>query len=101
HCTNKRDRFTYIGCGGMLIKKKVYDDIGLFDEQFGPFYFEDPDFWFTAIQHGYKIGWSHNCPIEHLVHKTINNQCLSDKSTQFVKSWKLFQKKWYPYFPGE
>ncbi len=100
HCVNKRDRFTYIGCGGMLIKKKVYDDIGLFDEQFGPAYFEDPDFCFRAIQAGYKLGWLHNCPIDHLAHQTITNQTLFRKNDQFIKSWRRFQKKWTPYYPS-
>lgn len=43
-CENPNDTFTYIGCGGTLIKKSVYDKIGLFDERFNPAYFEDPDF---------------------------------------------------------
>jgi len=100
-CTKKTDKFTYIGCGGMLIKKTVYDEIGLFDERYSPAYFEDPDFCFLAIKHGYKIGWCCDCPIDHLAHQTINSQSLFQKNKQFLKSWKLFQEKWYPYFPGE
>jgi len=36
HCSNKNEYFTYIGCGGMLIKKEIYDNLGLFDERFSP-----------------------------------------------------------------
>jgi len=43
-CIKPDETFTYIGCGGTLIKRSVYDKIGLFDEQFSPAYFEDPDF---------------------------------------------------------
>ncbi len=100
HCKRKGDKFTYVGCGGMLIKKAVYDDIGLFDEIFSPAYFEDPDFSFRSIQAGYKLGWLHNCPINHLSHQTISSQNLFHKNPQFVKSWKSFQKKWRPYFPN-
>jgi len=100
-CTKKTDKFTYIGCGGMLIKKTIYDEIGLFDEQFSPAYFEDPDFCFRAIQSGFSLGWQNDCSIEHLAHQTINSQSLFQKNKQFLKSWKLFQEKWYPYFPGE
>jgi len=99
HCSRKGEQFTYIGCGGMLIKKTVYDDIGLFDERYSPFYYEDPHFCFSAIKRGYKLGWCHNCPIDHLGHQTINNQCLANKNKQFIKSWRLFQQAWYPYFP--
>lgn len=99
HCSNRNDKFTYIGCGGMLIKKSVYDDIGLFDERFSPAYFEDPDFCFRSIQAGYKLGWKYNCPINHLAHQTISGQSLFRKNDQFLKSWKKFQEKWNPYFP--
>ena len=99
HCSSKTEKFTYIGCGGMLIKREVYDDIGLFDERYSPFYFEDPDYCFSAIKHGYKLGWLHSRLISHLGHQTINNQHLANKNKQFIKSWKLFQEKWYPYFP--
>jgi hypothetical protein len=98
-CTNVRERFTYIGCGGMLIKKEVYDKVGLFDERFSPAYFEDPDFSFRLIKAGYKLGWCHDCPIEHLAHQTFDNQTLFKKNAQFLKSWRAFIEKWHPYFP--
>ncbi len=99
HCERPRDRFTYIGCGGMLIKREVYDNIGLFDDQFGPAYFEDPDFCFRSIQAGYKLGWKYKCPIVHLAHQTFNYQKLFNKNIQFARSLNRFRKKWSPYFP--
>lgn len=99
HCERMRDTFTYIGCGGSLIKTAVYEKIGLFDERFNPAYFEDPDFCFKALQAGFKLGWFANCPITHLAHQTFNSQQLFNKNTQFTKSWKAFRDKWLPYFP--
>lgn len=99
HCKNPHDKFTYIGCGGMLIKKSVYDTIGLFDDVFSPAFFEDPDFGFRAIQAGFKLGWQPKNIIEHLAHQTFNHQQLFSKNSQFVKSWMVFRKKWHPYFP--
>ncbi len=98
-CTRPKEKFTYIGCGGMLIKSEIYDQIGLFDEQFSPAYYEDPDFCFRAIQAGFKLGWNHNCPMEHLAHQTIARQKLFRKNEQFLRSWRKFQKKWKNYFP--
>lgn len=98
-CISITNEYTYIGCGGMLIKKQVYDQIGLFDEQFSPAFFEDPDFSFRAIQHGFKIGWCYDCKINHLSHQTINSQTLFNKSEQFAKSWIRFRDKWNDYFP--
>lgn len=54
---------------------------------------------FRAIKAGFSLGWSHDCPIDHLAHQTIKSQSLFQKNKQFLKSWKLFQEKWYPYFP--
>lgn len=99
HCERPKDKFTYIGCGGMLVKREVYDNIGLFDERFSPAYYEDPDLCFRAIQAGYKLGWRYNCPIIHLAHQTFNSQTLFQKNAQFMKSWLKFQKKWNGYFP--
>jgi len=100
HCARITDKFSYIGCGGMLVKKKVYDKIGLFDEQFSPAYFEDPDFCFRAILAGFKLGWKQDCNITHLAHQTFDNQTLFQKNDQFIKSWIKFKNKWKVYFPN-
>ena len=99
HCERPQDSFTYIGCGGTLMKTSVYKEIGLFDERFSPAYFEDPDFSFRAIQAGFKLGWKYKCPIDHLAHQTFDSQQLFNKNNQFAKSLRAFRDKWYPYFP--
>lgn len=99
HCERPNDMFTYIGCGGTLMKTSVYKEIGLFDERYNPAYFEDPDFCFRAIQAGFRLGWKYKCPITHLAHQTFNSQQLFNKNTQFVKSWKAFREKWFPFYP--
>jgi GT2 family glycosyltransferase len=99
HCKLPRDSFSYIGCGGTLMKTAVYEKIGLFDERFSPAYFEDPDFNFRALLAGFKLGWHPKCPIVHLAHQTFNAQQLFNKKEQFNKSWKAFRDKWHPYFP--
>lgn len=98
-CINKTEKFSYVGCGGMLIKKHVVDKIGLFDSQFSPAYFEDPDFCYRLTQNNYKIGWCPECKIRHLAHQTMSTQKSFNKNNQFLKSWKVFKDKWNPYFP--
>lgn len=99
HCSKKGDNFTYVGAGGCLIKKEVYDNIGLFDERYRMCYFEDPDLIFRSIQAGYKIGWLDNCPVKHLGHQTFNIQKTYDRHKEFLNSWREFKNRWYPYFP--
>jgi GT2 family glycosyltransferase len=98
-CKIPNEKFTYIGCGGMLIKTEVYNKIGLFDEQFSPAYYEDPDLTFRAIKAGFKIGWCPQCPIKHLAHQTIGKQKDFNKNEQFLRSWDRFRKKWNGWFP--
>lgn len=98
-CKNPTDKFTYVGCGGMLIKKSVYDAIGLFDERFNPCFFEDPDLVFRCIKQGYKVGWEPKTGIIHLAHQTTNNQKTFERNKQLIQSWEKFKDKWYPYFP--
>ena len=100
-CKFPNEKFTYIGCGGMLIKTAVYNKIGLFDERFSPAYFEDPDFNFESIRAGFKIGWCAKCPIKHLAHQTLSKQKDFNKNKQFLISWDKFKNKWNGWFPNQ
>lgn len=88
---NESEFFSYVGCGGMMIKREVVEDIGLFDVQFNPKYYEDPDFCFRAIQNGYKVGWCVDRVIEHQKHDlTLSSQ----ERVFFMRNLKIIQKKW-------
>lgn len=98
HCTNPDEHFCYIGCGGQLIRRSVYEAIGLYDEQFNPAYFEDPDYCFRAVQYGFRLGWVPNAPILHVGKTTTSRQTLFSQGSQFRRSLLKFQQKWYPYY---
>lgn len=97
-CSNPNEHFCYIGCGGQLIRRAVYDKIGLYDEQFNPAYFEDPDFSYRAIQAGFRLGWVPDAPITHIGGTTTSRQSLFTRGSQFRRSLNRFQQKWYPYY---
>jgi len=88
---NTSEYFSYVGCGGMMIKREVIEDIGLFDTQFNPVYFEDPDFCFRVIQNGYKIGWCHS---EAIVHQKHDLTLHGDRRKFFMRNLKIIQNKW-------
>lgn len=92
NCKKKGDPFSYVGCGGMMVKKEVVDKIGLFDDQFNPAYFEDPDFNFRAIENGFKIGWNNLAKIHHLPHQTLGKN--KDRMIIFNNSYTKFKNKW-------
>jgi GT2 family glycosyltransferase len=85
--------FNYVGCGGMMMRPEVPASIGLFDEQFSPAYFEDPDFCFRAHRAGFRIGWSMeiNAKIHHEPHSTLGKQ---DWRKNFNISHEKFKTKW-------
>jgi O-antigen biosynthesis protein len=92
HNTDLSQTFSYVGCGGMLIRRDVIEVVGGFDPQFNPSYFEDPDYNFRMVEKGYKIGWNIKARI---VHKQQKNSVTSTKKHQrFVQSYQRFQGKW-------
>jgi len=86
--------FSYVGCGGSLIRREVTNRVGMFDTRFNPSYFEDPDFGFRAHDKGFKIGWNFKSKIVHMPHQTLGRLSEQDKIDRFTKSWKEFRKKW-------
>lgn len=84
------ESYNYVGCGGMFLKRTVISDIGLFDPQYNPMYFEDPSFCWTAHDAGYKICWNEKKRIFHQPHKLLNAQ----RRVFFNNSWKIFKNKW-------
>lgn len=85
--------FNYVGCGGSLISRKITDKIGMYDPQFNPSYFEDPDFCFRAVAEGFKIGWNIKARITHLPHQTLG-KLGAEKEKRFISSLLKFRAKW-------
>lgn len=85
------DNFSYVGAGGMMVKKKVIDSIGLFDERFEKFYYEDPDFCWRAYDAGFKIGWNYK-PV--IIHKHQGPLLNKERKKIFMSNWKKFREKW-------
>jgi len=91
-CTRPNEAWTYVGCGGMLMKSEVPDTIGMFDPQFNPCYFEDPDFCFRAREEDFVLAWNYKARILHLAHQTLGKN--PNKMRLFQKSHKKMLDKW-------
>jgi len=96
---NPTDYYTYVGAGGMLIRRRVVEEIGLFDTNFSPMYFEDPDFNFRCHKRGFHLGWNPYARIMHKPHQTMSIISQEDKHKNFRKSLKYFREKWKNYSP--
>ena len=91
--------YTYVGGGGMIIKKKVVEEIGLFDVGFNPMYFEDPDYCFKCDKMGFHFGWNPYAKIIHKPHQTMSIISQEDRHKYFRKSLKYFRDKWKGHTP--
>jgi len=98
-CETKFDKFSYVGGGGTLIPRKIFEEVDFFDDYYSPAYFEDSDFFFKASQSGYNAAWHFKNKILHLGHQTLGVQKDYSLNSQFQKSYKYFVEKWMPYFP--
>jgi len=92
--TDINDTFSYVGAGGMIAKRKVVEEIGLFDPIFSPMYFEDPDFCIRCHNAGFKIGWNVAARVEHLAHQTMKVISQEDKRKFFRQNLTKFRNKW-------
>lgn len=75
--------------------RKVWDEIGGYDEYLRPMYFEDADYCLTAQQHGYSVYYQPQCEIIHLEGVTSGvdeNDVTSPKHYQQVNRHKFFTK---------
>ncbi len=57
--------------GSSIFKKKIFVDLGSFDELYNPFYWEDIDLSYRAWKSGYKILYDPNIKVEHHHESTI------------------------------
>ena len=97
--SNPDETFSYVGCGGMIIKREVIEEVGLFDPIFSPMYFEDPDFNFKCHNAGFKIGWNYKAKINHLAHQTMEIISQQERRKNFKQNLEKFRNKWKGYKP--
>lgn len=61
---------TYVSGAAMMIKREVFERVGLFDEQFF-LYYEDADFCLRAAKKGFRVAVDPHAIVFHLLSKTI------------------------------
>jgi len=85
--------------GSSIFRKKLLVNLGLFDEFYNPFYWEDIDLSYRAWKAGYKILYDPNIKVEHYHESTIGKYF--DKSrilkiafrNQMIFQWKNLTDK--------
>ena len=65
------DKFAYLVGWCLLVKREVFDKIGLMPEDFDKGFFEDVLFGYRAKKAGFKADITENTGVEHLYHTTF------------------------------
>lgn len=84
----------YISGAAIMIRRSLWKEIGGFDEQFAPAYYEDSDLAFEVRKHGYKVVIQPKSVVIH--HEGISNGrdiTSGQKRFQEINSVK-FKEKW-------
>lgn len=96
----------YLGTGGMLLRRKLFNKIGGFDINYDPTCYEDTDISLKIRNAGKKIIYCPYLGIKHLPHQTTQSgtiaheKMIKEKGNYFKNKWmkknkKLLKKKDY------
>ncbi len=77
----------------LLTRREVLDRIGMFDERYGPGFFDDDDLCFRAREAGLKLLIAPDVYIHHFGSQTFKGLGL-DTRDQLLRNFEIFQEKW-------
>ena len=89
-----RREVDYCSGASLLIRRKLWDVIGGFDENLSPAYYEDTDFCFSSRKHGYNVVYQPNSLIVHREGSSHGSESFGLKRKQhenrhnFVRKWR-------------
>lgn len=83
----------YLGTGGMVLKRSIFDEVEGFDEAFDPTCYEDTDFSLKIRNEGYELAYCPYIGIKHLPHQTTKSGS-KEHSRLLQKNGKYFFGKW-------
>ena len=92
---------TYLGTGGMLVKKEAVLAAGGFNEAYDPAFFEDTDFSLRLRRAGYELALCPGIGLHHTPHQTTGQmdalKLMSEKREVFRKNWGGENQKYIKY----
>lgn len=89
-----RTDIAYLGTGGLVMKKELFETIGGFDEAYDPTCFEDTDLSLQIRDAGYELAYCPYIGIMHLPHQTTKSgsrkhaKLMKRNEEYFVAKWK-------------
>jgi hypothetical protein len=83
----------YLACG-LLIKRKTITDIGLFDEAYSPFLYEDADFCYRARSKGWQVYYCPESQVYHILGATVGKLNQAYVKSVLERNKQLFLERW-------
>ena len=93
----------YLGTGGMILKKELFDKIEGFDLHYDPKCYEDTDLSLKVRNEGLEIAYTTYLGVGHLPHQTTksgskeHDNLIKSKGDYFVSKWKKINPKLLKY----
>lgn len=93
----------YISGASIIIRKELWDDIGGFDRQFAPAYYEDVDLAFQVRERGYKVVYQPESELIHFAGMTegvdeATRNLIERNRRKFYCKWKkILEKQHYAF----
>lgn len=93
----------YLGTGGMILKKELFDKIEGFDLHYDPTCYEDTDLSLKVRNEGLEIAYTTYLGVGHLPHQTTksgskeHDNLIKSKGDYFVSKWKKINPKLLKY----
>lgn len=84
----------YISGAAIMVRKKVWDEIGGFDIRYAPAYCEDSDLAFEIRRHGYKVIYQPKSVVVHFEGVSNGTDLSSGQKQYQVENQKKFYEKW-------
>ncbi len=93
--TGQFDKSGFISsCGGLcLISRKLFNEVGHFDEKFNPYGWEDVDLSLRAKQKGFKIFYNHKAVMYHKGGKKGRGKAINDYEFSKAKNYFYLIRK--------
>ena len=91
----------YLGGGGLLMRRKVWETLNGLDMLFNPAYCSDADFHWRAIQKGFSWGWHPGHRIKHIEHSTMHTQKTWNHKAVYERSHMMLLSRWHEKISGK
>ena len=82
-----------------VIPRRVYDQVGPMDENFGRGFFEDDDYSMRVREAGYKIAIADDVFVHHHLSASFSQLPSEEKQKLFDNGKKVYEAKWGPWTP--